>query len=215
MPYITLNSEHTVSVHEKLHNLLYNEKSVYNEGAIDEYYFEEMYVTNKTLFTTGQFLTLENELVRNMEADFMVVPMPKFDEDQENYRTSQQDGVAIYGILNVIDPARANVVACTLELMSSLGSQYVIPVYYDDVLKNKYSRDPETAEMIDLIRNSLETDFALKWSDSLKITSIFSFLSLGIAKDSISSQLEKNERYWQSSLEELSLRLEEIADQYN
>lgn len=99
--------------------------------------------------------------------------------------------------------------------MSSLGNQYVIPVYYDDVLKNKYSRDPETAEMIDLIRNSLETDFALKWSDSMPMVSIFSFLSNNIKKDSISSVLEKSQRIWEKDLASIVERLEEIAEQYN
>ena len=213
IPYITLNSEHTINVFNKVHELLYDEESVYNEGPIDSSYFEDMYLTNRAMFATGLFSTLENEQVRNMEEDFYVIPMPKYDEEQE-YRTSQQDGVSIFGILNTVDEERADIVAATLELMSSLGNQYVIPVYYDDVLKNKYSRDPETAEMIDLIRNSLETDFALKWSDSMPMVSIFSFLSNNIKKDSISSVLEKSQRIWEKDLASIVERLEEIAEQY-
>lgn len=213
IPYITINNEETVDIFEAVHELLYDEDSVYNEGGVNSSYFDDIYLTNRALFTTGQFSTLENEKVRNMEEDFYVIPMPKFSEDQE-YRTSQQDGTSIYGVLNTVSDEKSDVVAATLELMSSLGSQYVIPVYYDDVLKNKYSRDPETAEMIDLIRNSLETDFALKWSDSMPTVSLFGFLSANIKKDNISSALAKSQRIWDKELEAIVVQLEDIAEQY-
>ncbi len=215
LPYITINNEHTVAVHEKLHKLMYDTPGVYNEGGVNSSYFEDLYIPGRALFATAQFGTLEDDQVRAMEDDFMFIPMPKYDEAQENYISHTQDGAAIYGILNTVGDEKADITACALELMSSIGSQYVIPVYYDDVLKNKYSRDPETAEMIDLIRSSFTTEFALKWTDSMPMASILSFIADNVRKDSIASSLEKSARFWERDLETLVERLVEIADQYN
>lgn len=214
-PSVALNNEHTIDVFNKVRALLYDDNNVYDEGGMRSDYFNDLYITNHAMFATAQFSTLAEETVRNMDEDFYVIPMPKYDENQENYRTSQQDGTSIFGVLNTVPSDKVDAVAASLEVMSSLGSQYVIPVYYDDVLKNKYSRDPETAEMIDLIRNSLETDFALKWSDSISTSSIFSFLSSNIRKDSIAAMLERSDPVWKKAMTKLVDKLEAIAAQYH
>ena len=46
-------------------------------------------------------------------------------------------------------------------------SNAVTTAYYDEALKYRYSRDPESAEMIDLIRDSVYVDFAFAWGRSL------------------------------------------------
>ncbi len=214
-PSVALNSEHTINVFEKTRELLYDDNNVYNEGNSKSDYFNDLYINNRAMFTTAQFSTLAEDKVRAMEEDFYVIPMPKYDEEQEHYRTSQQDGTSIFGVLNTVPDDKIDAVAASLEVMASLGSQYVIPVYYDDVLKNKYSRDPETAEMIDLIRNSLETDFALKWSDSISTSSLFSFLSANIRKDNISALLARSDPVWKKYMEKLVGKLEDVAAQFD
>ena len=217
IPHITINNEHSLSVFEQLRDLLYNGDGVFrmtsNQG--DTAINLTMFVSDRLLFKPGQFSDLENDLVRNMETNFYAIPMPKFDEAQENYRSSQHDGTSIYGLLSTVHENRLDPVAATLEAMCSMASTMVIPVYYDDILKSKYSRDPETAEMIDLIRSSLETDFGHVWSDSISSTSIFLFFTNKINNDHIASFLEKSEKVWIKGLDKLTSNLDDIASQYN
>ena len=41
------------------------------------------------------------------------------------------------------------------EAMCAVNSAKVIPAYYDIALKDKYNRDQQSAEMLDVIRDSL------------------------------------------------------------
>ncbi len=213
IPHIAINNEHSLSVFEQLRDLLYNGDGVYrmNDDAINL----TMFVSDRLLFKPGQFSDLEDERIRNMETNFYAIPMPKYDEVQENYRSSQHDGTSIYGVLSTVHEERLDPVSATLEAMCSMASTMVIPVYYDDILKSKYSRDPETAEMIDLIRSSLETDFGHVWSDSISSTSIFLFFTDKINNDHIASYLEKSEKVWIKGLDKLIASLDDVAAQYN
>lgn len=216
MPVIAINNEHTIAVHEKIHNLMYNSDGIIVMSDNDANTYEDgMFISNRMMFKLGQLSFLENDAVRNMETNFYVVPMPKFDETQKNYRAGQHDGTPIYGMLNTIADDRVDAVAASFEAMCSMASTMVIPVYYDDILKSKYSRDPETAEMIDLIRSSLETDFGHVWSDSISSTSIFLFFTNKINNDHIASFLEKSEKVWIKGLDKLTSNLDDIASQYN
>ena len=217
IPQIAINSEHSANVFDKLSTFLKNGDGVYklSDAQGDSALDLSMFVADRLLFKPGQISDLENGSVRNMDTDFYVIPMPKYDEAQENYRSSQHDGTSIYGILSTVHEDRLDAVSATLEAMCSMASTMVIPVYYDDILKSKYSRDPETAEMIDLIRSSLETDFGYVWSDSISATSLFGFFISSIEKDSIASSLEKANKLWVNGLEALVESLDDIASQYN
>lgn len=216
IPSIAINNEHTINVFDKIHNLMYNGDGTYivSDTESDDNIDIKMFTENRILFKPGQFSTLENDTIRNMNTNFYTIPMPKYDEEQTNYRASQHDGTPIYGLLNTISDSRIDAVAASFEAMCSMASTMIIPVYYDDILKSKYSRDPDTAEMIDLIRDCLETDFALAWSDSLKTSSIFGFFMSNLQKDSISSLLAKSEKVWVKDLADLVEQLDDIAEQY-
>ena len=126
-----------------------------------------MFVQQKILFYPNTLGAIEDDFLRNMNEDFCLLPYPKFDEAQENYRCSQYDGVPLYGIPITANFDNLPAIGATLEAMCSLSSRDVLPVYYDDALKSKYSRDPETAQMIDLITSSVVSDFSFAWADTV------------------------------------------------
>ena len=103
--------------------------------------------------------------LRQMEDDFGILPMPKLDETQEAYTTSAHNGfssVAIPGTCMYPDT-----VAAVMEALCSESYRYVTPAYYETALKVKYSRDDETSQMLDMIRNSVKFDFAYIYNASL------------------------------------------------
>jgi len=53
------------------------------------------------------------------------------------------------------DPARAGVM---LEALNSESAKTIIPAYHEIALKSKYARDDESAQMLDLIMNTLVVD---------------------------------------------------------
>ncbi len=147
----------------KLYELISDTKTVLNASNTDDVDSMAQFQTGNVMFVCSKLLTAELYL-REMKDDFGIVPMPKYDDDSE-YRTLLHDGCSMFGI----SWGSENVEACTavLELMAAESLRLVTPTYYDSALKYKYTRDDNSAEMIDIIRDSVYVDFALAWDNSI------------------------------------------------
>ncbi len=119
------------------------------------------FAADKALFVPGRLNQAELYL-RKMDSTFYIIPNPKLDENQERYLSSLHDAISIYGI----NPNSENVAASAivLEAMAAESYRSVRPEYYDLALKNKYTSDPATQQMIDLISKNSYSDFALVWA---------------------------------------------------
>ena len=97
------------------------------------------------------------ELLRDMDFDFGVIPYPMFDEAQGRYLTHVGNASPILGIpiTNSSDDERLGNI---LEAMAAASLCYVTPAYYETALKEKYSRDPGSAVMLDVILESRTYD---------------------------------------------------------
>ena len=99
--------------------------------------------------------------MRDSDIEYGFLPIPKFDESQENYISGSTDRP--YAIpITVTDTAY---VGAVLEAMASEGYRTVRPAYFDIALKNKYTYDEESAEMLDIIGDTIILDFAYIYSD--------------------------------------------------
>jgi len=97
------------------------------------------------------------ELLREMEFDFGIIPYPKFDENQPDYLTHVGGASPILAIpiTNTENDERLGTI---LESMATASLSLVRPAYYETALKEKYSRDPESTEMLDIIVKSSTYD---------------------------------------------------------
>lgn len=204
---IALNSEHTVDAYTALHTLFYStpygrmlENSAFDGTCVP------MFTEDRLLFCPNTFGFASNEKIREMESDFYIIPLPKFDAEQENYRVNQYDGVPIYGVPTTVNPDNIPMLASVLEAMCSMTSDIVIPAYYDVALKNKYSRDQTTAQMIDLIHDSITADFCFAWGDSCG--GLMGFFYENIQNPEVASTLKRAEKSWNKLLEKLLTSLD-------
>ncbi len=108
---------------------------------------------------------------RGMETDFGIVPYPKWNEQQEKYYTQAQDGYSV-GVIP-IDVTNLEKCGAVVDVLSALSSEKVIPAYYDMALKDKYSRDDDSAEMLDLIREGFSVNFGYFYGPTLGCQNIF------------------------------------------
>lgn len=205
---VSLNSEHTVDAFAALHNLFYAtaygrmlENSAFDTTCVT------MFTEDRLLFCPNTFGFAGNEKIRDMESDFYIIPLPKFDDTQENYRVNQYDGVPIYGIPTTLAIDKIPMIASVLEAMCSMTSKMVIPAYYDVALKNKYSRDMTTAQMIDLIHDSITADFCFYWGDS--VGGLMNFFYDNIQNEEIASALKRSDKVWNKTLDMLIKKLDQ------
>ena len=98
--------------------------------------------------------------LREMEQDFGLLPVPKHLESQENYSSFVHNTHAS----SVGIPVTAGDMALTgsiLEDMTWESSKTVREAFIETTLKGKYARDNESADMIDVIINSIRVDYGL------------------------------------------------------
>jgi len=200
---IALNNSHTVGFARKMRELK-DSKGIYvPEDPMAS--VEEAFTNGTTLFYIRSISFAETTL-RDMD-NFYIIPLPMLNSDQGKYCTRIGEMMALFGISKYSEKIPA--AAATLEALAAESYRSVSTVYYDEALKYKYTRDDEAAEMIDLIRDSVYTDFVFAWGDS--INEIWQFLRYNASKVSFSSTLKSTEGTWRQSLARLLNSLDEAA----
>ena len=115
---------------------------------------------------------------RDMQDAYGVLPLPKFDENQQSYCCYRTGGTPIISIpVTNNDPTRAGII---LDALSYLSWRDVLPVYYDLNVSQKALRNEDSIEMLSIIRDSRYFDVSrvYAWCDSL-YSSLESTLSAG------------------------------------
>jgi len=100
--------------------------------------------------------------MRDMEDDFGILPLPKFEPGQERY----YHNVNHWHSYTYMIPRSAGDIGKTSYIMDALayqGRQGVLPAYYEVCLKRKYTRDEESEAMLDIIFGTTVYDMALMY----------------------------------------------------
>ena len=119
---------------------------------------------NKT-FKLDRALLLMHKLesaavhLRDMESDYLILPMPKLNEMQENYVSMVSGWVCSF--VGVPATADAEFSGLITEAMARYSNQYIRPKAYDLVYKVKTTRDERSAEVLDMLFDGLYLDFNL------------------------------------------------------
>ena len=162
------------------------------------------FINNEILFNFSQLQALFD--LRNMDADFAILPFPKYDENQENYGSIVQGW---WGTFTVIPITCADIdkTANILQALGYYSQQYVTHAYYDVTVTNKLIRDEGTAEMMDIILNNRVFDLSYFYRGGGMDNVIFEIASKG-QPDTIVSQFEKNENRIKSAIQKTLDELE-------
>ena len=196
VPYITFNNETTVKFVESLVNFLWN-----NEGS---YYVEgtptfEMLAQNRAMLLCEKFSRLD--LIRDSDANFTIIPLPKVDNTIESYSSLVHDDALILCIPIV----NTNVEGMT-AILEKLSYNYyydVMPQYFEVILKTKYRRDSSDAasQMLDLIHDNMTTDFAYIYNYGMSNMMISLRDLIGISKSTdFASTYAKQEKAYNKVL---------------
>lgn len=141
------------------------------------------------------------EKLRDMNVDFGLIPYPKYDEKQERYYTSVTRTYTIAAIpLSASDYEMPELL---LEALACEGYNNIVPTYYEIALKGKYTRDNDSAEMLDIVSSTSWFDFTdAYYTDLGTISSFISLYALGDTEGLV-SQFESKRSSFQANLDKL------------
>ncbi|MBR5870039.1 MAG: hypothetical protein IKZ09_03300 [Clostridia bacterium] len=199
-----IQSEHSINVLGKMASL-FND----NPGAIKK--ADALRGTRMSLFPKGNILfefmqagDLLLSQMRDMEDEFGVLPMPKYDESQSEHYTMIDGGADIMTI-----PATATnleLIGAAVEAGSASSYHGLMPIYMGMAMEQKGTRDEESISMLRYVLDSRVVDFAYLFDG----TKGFTFKINGLIKnpEKMVSSLEKNvksvDKYYISVIEEMT-----------
>ncbi|MBE6610901.1 MAG: extracellular solute-binding protein [Ruminococcaceae bacterium] len=140
---------------EKMTQLLFRDNNTLRTSNNNESMVKSLN-DGDVMFTTWMLDAINN--LRDMKDDFGIIPMPKLEATDKNYSATTHNGSSTFAIATTCDKQEA--AAALLEALSAETYRKVTPAYFEVALKVKYSRDNETAQMLDLIVESIAPDIA-------------------------------------------------------
>ena len=161
LPQLAYNTERMATIIDTIYSYFYDSGSAY---AITEYLTGDydpqtditaIFIENRSIFMP-QYLGFTDNL-RTMESDYGILPYPKWSADQAGYYTTSQNGHTIFCIPTTCKITDA--VGAVMEALCAESYRKLTPAYFEVVLKEKYSRDSESSQMLDIIRAGIKFDF--------------------------------------------------------
>ena len=196
--YFSFGDDHDMDFVEKLRAIWFKNNNSYNSenNEMDQDYQLMAKLKNDTaLFTSAKMCNVD--LLRDMDSDFGIVPIPKFDEAQEGYHTMPTTGFTVFSILTSA-PA-PDMIGAFLEAACSENYRYVTPAYFDNAVKYGYTRDEESAEMLDVCVSGiyLPLEFAYHFGGANLIAT---YCNTEKSLNMLTSIINKHRKEWESGI---------------
>lgn len=197
LPELTYDAEQVVNIYEKIYAAIITEEAYYVMDV-------NQYGTNYDVFTEGRALYCDitlhkiSQFLSEMEDDYGIVPIPKYDENQQEY-LSFVNGASPFMMIAQTekDP---EFVGTILEAMAAYNYDKVTPNMFEIITKLQAARDPDSSRMVDYIIRNRVYDFG--YYLDMSITNIIK-TNLDSATPEIASALAKEGRSANTTLKKL------------
>ena len=128
-----------------------------------------LFSSGKVGVTCMRLCSVETEQFISMDDEYGVIPVPKYDEAQENYYTYLHDQFTSLGITSVLasDEERVQMLGAVLEAMALESYKTVVPAYFETALKGRYLEDSESWRMLDMIYENVRVDAGVLYTKVL------------------------------------------------
>jgi hypothetical protein len=211
LPRLALNNDRSVAVLTKVVEYLADETA---QIKADDYYgkydnvWDEINIKTFNESRALHYISpIESvKFMRNMEANFGILPLPKYDGTQSEYYSAFQYGNATVMCIP-ITASNLERSGAVLEAWAAESVETLTRAYYEINLKGKYSRDDESSEMLDLIFSTRVIDQGLffNWAG------ILDFFTTPSQKKKLefASAYEKAEPKWTTAIEKTLAAIDE------
>jgi hypothetical protein len=197
---VTLGSEKVSNALDKVIALVYETPGAYRFS--DETHGRNEFIAGRIAIMPMMFEDCYGPL-RDMEYTYGVLPYPKYDEAQEAYYTNSMDQHSVFGVPKTLPEDRYDFVGIMMEALNAESYKTVYPAFYDTALKNKYTEDPVTAKMIDLIMDGRVYEFSFQFGEYLSNLPYMFRYELYNGQNNLASTLQKNRKAINKKLEAL------------
>ena len=201
-PSLTIVTEKSVTFAEKLYSLFYENEGVRVYPAVQDSL--RIVIPNKLMgdqmtFMCGYFYSAD--LLRDMKADYGIIPYPKLDETIDGYKSLVHNSAMLISVPVTCD--KTDAVYAAIEALGAEGYRTVTPAYYEVALKTKYIRDDISGQIVDMIHDACTTDFTYVFGGNLSSAGTIMRQLMTKKTDDLSSMWASIEAAAEAGLESL------------
>lgn len=131
-------------------------------GASD---YKTIFNNQRAFFCIAEVKSSVNDF-KTYTGDFGILPLPKFDDQQTDYRSWVNYLAPVLVIPSTKTGTELHNTALLLDALSFYSDRDVLPKYYDVILKGRGAKDAQSIEMLDIINEtrSFDASIAYGWS---------------------------------------------------
>ncbi len=163
LPVYDADTDRLQTVYDKIYKLIVTQQSFH--VTVNEYLANAGMVSEPSnVFKAGRALMYASYLsgavgLRDMEKDYGILPQPKYDETQEDYLSFVNGSASVVVVPKSLTTENLDMAGYMMEVLASSSYYTVTDTLYEKVAKSKTARDPESAEMVDIIIRHKVFDF--------------------------------------------------------
>ena len=159
IPQIAIKTDKIDSIVTDIYDMFYNTDGVYFDGdKINEQSIAgSLFYGKRAIFTTSSLGAPTGEKLRDFEDEYGIIPYPKYDENQAEYKTMADGYHTVLAVPKTVKDTEF--VGIITEALSAESWKTVTPTLYEIALKTRYLRDSESKEIMDLIIEGRTFDF--------------------------------------------------------
>ncbi len=176
LPELAMTKEYNIRAFEKVYEIM-TDKTVtavredyYAWNDADAHIVVDNFYAGQALFMMGNVADVNSAKMRETQVRYGILPMPKFDINQENYATTVDPySFACISIMSSCEDT--DFVTFALEALACLGEKLITPQYYTRTLENKrFPDDVNSPEVLEILFNNRLVDIsvAFNWNDCIQ-----------------------------------------------
>ena len=147
VPFFAIpGNEKFEDLYQRILSMMHNDHLLFMSDGFPDYANNTLFIAGGSLYNIVRVAFLH--FYRDMDIDYGIIPYPKYDAAQEKY-CSRTEGAYIHIYPTTL--TQYELAGAVTEAMACASLNDVIPIYYDVVLKSKYTRDENSTAMLDLI----------------------------------------------------------------
>ena len=173
--YTFLQDSESVTKMEAVSNLLIEDGLTIDIHKFTDYggysnrftYARSLFASGKHLFTIGGSLVISE--FADMEDEFGILPMPKWNSEQTRYYHTLDPQCAMIGVPNT--KVDATDIGYMMEYFSYEGRENLSPTFKDRMLKRRYAQDKDSGDMLDIIyaNKCFDIGYVGNWGSILSV----------------------------------------------
>ena len=142
-----------------------------------------------------------NTALRSMSSGYGLLPLPKYDLNQQNYYTTAQDA---YSTMSIMATSKhLSGVGTVFEEWNYRSYMDILPVYCEVIMKTRYLVDAESGMIFDLIRNSIKFDTGMIYGSEIDNIGTFTRSIVRSGNNTFASKYKVQQKVYENKIKQL------------